>query len=81
MDVEVVTVKISAILASKGAHSVSIGPVASVSKLIAVLAAHHSGAVVVSSDGRRIDVIVFDPPRAGAEVQVAHLAVAHLSIG
>ena len=58
MDVEVVTVKISAILASKGAHTVTIGPEATVSQLIAVLADHHIGAVVVSSDGRRIDGIV-----------------------
>lgn len=58
MDVEVVTVKISAILASKGAHTVTIGPEATVSQLIAVLADHHIGAVVVSSDGRCIDGIV-----------------------
>ena len=58
MDVEVVTMKISAILASKGAHTVTIGPEATVSQLIAVLADHHIGAVVVSSDGSRIDGIV-----------------------
>mgnify|MGYP002737234989 CR=1 FL=1 len=58
MDMEVVTMKISAILASKGAHTVTIGPEATVSQLIAVLADHRIGAVVVSSDGRRIDGIV-----------------------
>lgn len=58
MDMEVVTMKISAILASKGAHTITIEPEATVSQLIAVLADHRIGAVVVSSDGRRIDGIV-----------------------
>lgn len=58
MAVEVVTVKISAILAAKGADTVTIAPDATVSELITVLAEHRIGAVVVSSDGRTISGIV-----------------------
>jgi CBS domain-containing protein len=58
MAVEVVTVKISAILAAKGAETVTIPPDATVSQLIALLAEHRIGAVVVSSDGSDIAGIV-----------------------
>lgn len=58
MAVEVIAVKISAILAAKGADTVTIAPDASVSDLIALLAEHGIGAVVVSADGSRIDGIV-----------------------
>jgi CBS domain-containing protein len=58
MESEVVTMKISAILAAKGADTVTIAPDANVSDLIALLAQHGIGAVVVSRDGSRIDGIV-----------------------
>lgn len=58
MGVEVVTMKISAILAAKGVDTITIAPDATVSDLITVLADHGIGAVVVSSDGSRIEGIV-----------------------
>lgn len=58
MGSEVVTVKISAILAAKGVGTITIAPDATVSDLITVLADHGIGAVVVSSDGSRIEGIV-----------------------
>jgi len=50
--------KISAVLASKGTDTVTIAPEATVSALISLLADHGIGAVVVSSDGTRIEGIV-----------------------
>lgn len=50
--------KISAILAAKGADTVTIVPDATVAELIHLLAHHKIGAVVASSDGQRIDGIV-----------------------
>lgn len=58
MDSEVVAMKISAILAAKGADTVTIAPDATVSALIGLLAQHGIGAVVVSSDGATIEGIV-----------------------
>lgn len=58
MGVEVVTMKISAILAAKGVDTITIAADATVSDLITVLADHGIGAVVVSSDGSRIEGIV-----------------------
>ena len=58
MEAEVVAMKISAILAAKGADTITIAPDASVSDLITLLAEHGIGAVVVSADGRQIDGIV-----------------------
>lgn len=57
MALEVVTMKISAILAAKGIDTITITPDASVSELIALLADHGIGAVVVSPDGQRIEGI------------------------
>jgi len=50
--------KISAILAAKGADTVTIVPDATVAELIHVLAHHKIGAVVASADGESIDGIV-----------------------
>jgi len=50
--------KISAILAAKGADTVTIVPDATVAELIHVLAPHKIGAVVASADGESIDGIV-----------------------
>ncbi len=50
--------KISAILAAKGADTVTIVPDATVAELIHLLAHHKIGAVVASSDGQGIDGIV-----------------------
>ena len=50
--------KISAILATKGADTVTIVPDATVAELIHLLAHHKIGAVVASSDGQGIDGIV-----------------------
>lgn len=58
MGMEVVTMKISSILAAKGVGTITITADATVSDLIAVLADHGIGAVVVSSDGEHIDGIV-----------------------
>jgi CBS domain-containing protein len=58
MVVEVHAMKISAILAAKGADTVTIVPDATVAELIYLLAHHKIGAVVASSDGQSIDGIV-----------------------
>ena len=58
MALEVVAMKISAILAAKGTDTVTISPDANVSALIGLLSDHGIGAVVVSTDGIRIDGIV-----------------------
>lgn len=58
MFVEVHAMKISAILAAKGADTVTIVPDATVAELIHLLAHHKIGAVVASSDGQGIDGIV-----------------------
>ncbi|MBF6328158.1 CBS domain-containing protein [Nocardia transvalensis] len=50
--------RISEILRKKGSDVVTIGPEASVRELLAVLAEHNVGAVVVSADGVGIDGIV-----------------------
>lgn len=50
--------RISEILRKKGAEVVTIAPDASVRALLAVLAEHNVGAVVVSADGVGIDGIV-----------------------
>ncbi len=50
--------KISAILAAKGADTVTIVPDANVTELIYLLAHHKIGAVVASNDGTSIDGIV-----------------------
>lgn len=50
--------KISAILADKGAFVATISPDATIGELVTQLAAHKVGALVVSSDGRTIDGIV-----------------------
>lgn len=58
MSVEVHAMKISAILAAKGADTVTIVPDANVTELIYLLAHHKIGAVVASNDGTSIDGIV-----------------------
>jgi CBS domain-containing protein len=50
--------KLSSILAHKDPHVVTITPQATIAQLIALLAQHRIGAVVVSADGRSIDGIV-----------------------
>jgi len=58
MAAEVVAMKISAILADKGADTVTISPDATVADLIHLLAEHRIGAAVVSADGHEITGIV-----------------------
>jgi CBS domain-containing protein len=50
--------KISALLAVKGASVVTIRPDASIGDAVAALASHNVGALVVSADGRSVDGIV-----------------------
>lgn len=50
--------KISAILADKGAFVATISPDSTVGELVTQLATHRIGALVVSADGRTIDGIV-----------------------
>jgi CBS domain-containing protein len=50
--------KISALLAAKGASVVTIRPDASIAEAVAALGRHNVGALVVSSDGRSVDGIV-----------------------
>src|SRR4051812_36052247 len=50
--------RISEILRTKGAEVATIAPDAKVRSLLALLAEHNIGAVVVSSDGRSIEGIV-----------------------
>jgi CBS domain-containing protein len=58
MALEVIAMKISQILATKSPGTITIAPDATVTQLLALLAEHHIGAVVVSVDGTRIDGIV-----------------------
>jgi len=58
MTAEVDAMKISSILATKGADTVTIVPDATVAELIYLLAQHKIGAVVASVDGTSIDGIV-----------------------
>jgi CBS domain-containing protein len=51
-------VRISDILRVKGDRVVTVPPEADVTQLLAVLAEHKIGAVIVSADGRRVDGIV-----------------------
>jgi CBS domain-containing protein len=46
------------VLAHKGAHVATVAPESLISEVIAALAEHHVGALVVTGDGRRIDGIV-----------------------
>lgn len=50
--------KLSSIIANKDPHVVTITSHATIAQLVALLAEHRIGAVVVSSDGRAIDGIV-----------------------
>jgi len=50
--------RVKDLLAKKGVFVATIRPGASVTEVVAVLAEHHVGALVVSGDGRRIDGIV-----------------------
>jgi CBS domain-containing protein len=50
--------RISDILRSKGSSVVTVSPQATVDSLIALLAEHHIGALVVSGDGSSVDGIV-----------------------
>ncbi len=50
--------KLSSILTHKDSHVVTITPQATIAQLVALLAEHRIGAVVVSPDGRSIDGIV-----------------------
>ncbi|WP_068396708.1 CBS domain-containing protein [Kribbia dieselivorans] len=50
--------RISDIVRSKGDNVVTIAPTATVSELLALLAEHRIGAVVVSADGEHLDGIV-----------------------
>ena len=50
--------RISDILRVKGGQVVTVPPGADVTRLLAVLAEHKIGAVIVSTDGRRVDGIV-----------------------
>jgi len=50
--------KISALLATKGASVVTIGPDASVREAVALLGSHNIGALVVSTDGRQVEGIL-----------------------
>jgi CBS domain-containing protein len=50
--------KLSSIITHKDAHVVTITPQATIAQLVALLAQHRIGAVVVSTDGKTIDGIV-----------------------
>jgi CBS domain-containing protein len=50
--------RISDILRSKGSSVVTVSPQATVDDLLALLAEHHIGAIVVSGDGSSVDGIV-----------------------
>ncbi|MCU1358113.1 MAG: histidine kinase [Acidimicrobiales bacterium] len=50
--------QVSVLLQNKGSDVVSVGPDASVAKVVAVLAEHRIGAVVVSADGSHIDGVL-----------------------
>jgi CBS domain-containing protein len=50
--------RISDVLRVKGGHVVTVTPETDVRQLLAVLAEHHIGAVVVSQDGNSVDGIV-----------------------
>jgi CBS domain-containing protein len=50
--------RISDILRSKGSSVVTVSPQATVDSLLALLAEHHIGAIVVSTDGSSVDGIV-----------------------
>lgn len=50
--------KLSSIIADKDPHVVTISPQGTIAQLVALLAQHSIGAVVVSADGRSIDGIV-----------------------
>ena len=50
--------RVSGLLKAKGTDVVTLTPDTSVTDVLAVLAQHHIGAVVVSLDGRRIDGVV-----------------------
>jgi CBS domain-containing protein len=58
MEAEVIAMKISQILATKSTGTITIAPDANVTQLLGLLAEHHIGAVIVSSDGTHIDGIV-----------------------
>ncbi len=58
MEVEVIAMKISQILAAKSTGTITIVPDAKVAELLSLLAEHRIGAVVVSADGAHIDGIV-----------------------
>ncbi len=79
----VATVRISDILRVKGDRVVTVPPEADVTQLLAVLAEHKIGAVLVSADGRRVDGIVSerDVVRAlaahGAAVLTAPVTTIH----
>jgi CBS domain-containing protein len=78
-----VTVRISDILRVKGDQVITVPPEADVTQLLAVLAEHKIGAVIVSGDGRRVDGIVSerDVVRAlaarGAAVLTERVAAIH----
>ena len=50
--------RVKDVLAHKGAAVATVGPAATVHEVVASLAAHKVGALVVTTDGRRIDGIV-----------------------
>lgn len=50
--------KVSEVLQHKGSNVVTISPEATVRELVALLDEHNIGAVIVSSDGNRLDGIV-----------------------
>lgn len=50
--------QVSVLLQNKGSDVVSVGPDASVAEVVAVLAEHRIGAVVVSADGSHIDGVL-----------------------
>lgn len=52
------TMRIEDIIRGKGADVVTVRPEATVDELVALLGEHRIGAVVVSTDGRRVDGIV-----------------------
>jgi CBS domain-containing protein len=71
--------RVAAILATKGSHVATIRPDAPVSELVGQLAALGIGALVVSSDGRRIEGIVSERDvvrtLAASQVDVGRLPV------
>ncbi|MGI8458996.1 MAG: CBS domain-containing protein [Propionibacteriaceae bacterium] len=71
--------RISDVLSSKGAKVITIQPDAGVDELVALLATHNLGAVVVSVDGKKLDGIVSERDVVRGLARTSEVMALHVS--